>query len=132
MAPVLAPGCKVYLQKIDEGAPAYMSNRTSVGTRLVGEVLDEIYGTSHILTRSGGSVPVTGMLQQMMQLETVFLAFGIDDSRGHAPNERYRIQSFYQGQEAYVRMILKLSDAMGDMEGVKTKQSSVGDSHIEL
>ena len=126
VAPVLAPGCKVEMVRIGEGSPAYISNRTSIGTRLAGEVLDEIYGTSHVLAREGGSVPITGMLQQMMQLETVFLAFGINDARNHAPNERYRVKSFYQGQEAYVRMILKLAYAMGD------PTTMTGGSHIEL
>ena len=129
VAPVLAPGCKVEFQILEEGAPAYISNRTSIGNRLAGEVLDEVYGTNHILFRSGGNVPITGMLQQMMQMETVTLAFGNDDARTHAPNERFRTKSFYQGQEAYVRMILKLAYAMHDAQ---MNLNLLGGSHIEL
>ena len=112
LAPKQAFGCTVKLTKMGEGNKAYTADRNSVGTKVVGEVLDEVYGAKHIVYRMGGSVPVTGFLYETLGVETVTLAFGLDDEQIHAPNERYRLSNLDKGQKSYVRAILKLASAL--------------------
>ena len=50
-AQVLTPGAHVTLTRMGKGSKAYTANRHSIGTKLAGDVLDEVYGTPHNVYR---------------------------------------------------------------------------------
>jgi acetylornithine deacetylase/succinyl-diaminopimelate desuccinylase-like protein len=56
----------------------------------------------------GGSVPVCELFQNILGVYTVGFGFALDDERFHAPDEFYRLQSFYRGQEGYCRLLHRL------------------------
>ena len=116
----LAPGMTVELTRMGKGGRAYIADRESVGSRLAAETLDEVYGVPSTVYRMGGSVPITGHLNDVLGLESVTLAFGLNDGHIHAPDERHRLSCLRKGQRAYIRMILKLAAALpgggGDAE----------------
>ena len=112
VSPLLAPGLDVKLVRIDDGNEAYWVDRDNVATALSGEVLDELYGSPHFLSRGGGSVPVLSIIKEKTGIDSVNLAFGLPDEQVHAPDERYRLSNMSLGRRAYIRMILKLSKAL--------------------
>ena len=115
VAKELTPGVTVTLTREGKGSnKPYVANRNSIGTILAGEVLDEVYGKPHNVYRMGGSVPVTGLLYRLMGLESVTLAFGLNDEFVHAPDERYRTEQLRLAQRSYMRMILKLAKSLPD------------------
>ena len=114
VAKELTPGVTVTLTRMKKGEKAYVANRNSTSTTLLGEVLDEVYGKPHNVYRTGGGVPVTGLIYRVLGLESVSLGFGLNDEFVHAPDERYRTSNLLLAQRSYMRMILKLAKSLPD------------------
>jgi acetylornithine deacetylase/succinyl-diaminopimelate desuccinylase-like protein len=47
--------------------------------------------------RSGGSIPVVNIFQELLGIPTVLMGFGLPDDRIHAPNEKFHLQNFFNG-----------------------------------
>ena len=91
--------------------------RSSIGNRIAGEVLDELYGEAHTVFRMGGSIPATAYFHETVGTETVLLSFGSGWDQIHAPNERWPVRNLQLGQKAYIRMVMKLALALGEGAG---------------
>ena len=57
--------------------------------------------------REGGSIPVVGLFQAYLGLETVLMGFGLHDDRIHSPNERFYLPNYYRGIETSIRFLEK-------------------------
>lgn len=55
------------------------------------------FGRRPIFLRSGGTIPVVGLLRRQLGIETVLMGFASPDDRAHAPNERFSLDSFAAG-----------------------------------
>lgn len=66
-------------------------------------------GSPPHLIKSGGSIPVVGMLKSMLGLDTILLGFGLDDDRVHSPNEKFELDCFRLGMESHARLLDELS-----------------------
>ncbi len=66
------------------------------------------HGTEAALIKTGGSIPVAGMLKKELGLETIFMGFGLDDDRVHSPNEKFELECFRLGARAHVLFIDEL------------------------
>lgn len=60
--------------------------------------------------RIGGSIPITGLLEQHIGVHTLQLGFSVFDEGMHAPNEFYRLNQFEKGQKVFVQLLHELSD----------------------
>ncbi len=80
------------------------------GNRAAAAVLQEMYGREPYHTRSGGSIPITGVFQEQLGVDTISFGFGIEDENFHAPDEFFRLASFRKGQVAYCRLLEKLGE----------------------
>lgn len=60
------------------------------------------------LIKSGGSIPVAGMLKSRLGLNTIFMGFGLDDDRVHSPNEKFELDCFRLGQRCHAALIGEL------------------------
>merc|ERR1712178_317580 len=107
MAPSLARGMQVKVERLNPGAKAYKADRKSIGFELVKEALTELYGVEPYLMRSGGSVNAFADFHEIVNLESLSYGFGAGDSYQHAPNDRMRFSSLYLGQKAYLKLILQ-------------------------
>ncbi len=65
-------------------------------------------GASPALIKSGGSIPVAGMLKEKLGIDTIFMGFGLDDDRVHSPNEKFEIECFRMGMKCHAAMIDEL------------------------
>ncbi len=61
--------------------------------------LEESFGKKPIPVRSGGSIPIVAMFEQVLGLKTILLGFGLDSDAIHSPNEHYGLFNFYKGIE---------------------------------
>ena len=59
----------------------------------------EAFGKKPIPVRSGGSIPIVAMFEQVLGLKTILLGFGLDSDAIHSPNEHYGIYNFNKGIE---------------------------------
>jgi acetylornithine deacetylase/succinyl-diaminopimelate desuccinylase-like protein len=83
-------------------------NRDDPVFAAVKDVLTEMYGVQPVMTRSGGSVPATGMFLDEFGVETITLGWSLPDSKAHAPNEWTTVSSFLRGREGYAMLLDRL------------------------
>jgi acetylornithine deacetylase/succinyl-diaminopimelate desuccinylase-like protein len=65
-------------------------------------------GKSPAMIKSGGSIPVAGLLKSELGLETIFMGFGLDDDRVHSPNEKFELDCYRLGARSHAHLIAEL------------------------
>lgn len=65
-------------------------------------------GIKPALIKSGGSIPVAGLLKAKLGLETIFMGFGLDDDRVHSPNEKFELDCYRLGARSHALLIAEL------------------------
>lgn len=103
------PGARVELVAGEGAARPYSVDRNVPLYDAVKDVLTELYGKNPVIIRNGGTVPATGMFQDMLGLETVTMAWAAPDSKAHAPNEWYAIPDFLRGRVGYAMLFERLA-----------------------
>jgi len=68
-------------------------------------------GKEPALVKTGGSIPVAGMLKDLLKLDTIFMGFGLDDDRVHSPNEKFELDCFRMGMKSHAMFIAELVNA---------------------
>ena len=97
--------------------------RTTGAIRAAAAVLEEMYGREPYQTRSGGSIPITGVFQEQLGVDTISFGFGIEDENYHAPDEFFRLASFRKGQAAYCKLLHKFGESsLTKAEKLETKE----------
>ena len=102
------PAVRVTCEVLSGTAQPYRIPENHPGNIAAAEVLTELYGRPPYYTGVGGSVPVCELFQSVLGVYTVGFGFALDDERFHAPDEFYRLASFYRGQEGYCRLLHRL------------------------
>ncbi|MCB9840039.1 MAG: M20/M25/M40 family metallo-hydrolase [Phycisphaeraceae bacterium] len=59
-------------------------------------------GRDAALIKTGGSIPVGGLLKSALGIDTIFMGFGLDDDRVHSPNEKFELACFRLGCRTHV------------------------------
>ena len=101
-------GCRWELIDHSGGAPATVSTESPY-LDAASRAIESACGAPPALIKSGGSIPVAGMLKQRLGLETIFMGFGLEDDRVHSPNEKFELDCFRLGAKSHVAMIDELS-----------------------
>ena len=70
--------------------PAYLAAKNAMETT---------FGKTPITVRSGGSIPIVPMFEEVLGLKTILLGFGLDSDVIHSPNEHFGLFNFYKGIE---------------------------------
>jgi acetylornithine deacetylase/succinyl-diaminopimelate desuccinylase-like protein len=55
------------------------------------------FGSKPVFLRSGGTIPVVNIFQNVLNLPTVLMGFALPNDRMHAPNEKFHLENFYRG-----------------------------------
>jgi acetylornithine deacetylase/succinyl-diaminopimelate desuccinylase-like protein len=53
-------------------------------------------------------VPVVGLMQSALGMESVLTGFGLPDDNLHAPNEKTHLPTWHKGTEALIRFLFNL------------------------
>ncbi len=104
------PGCRWEKEAFGHGNPATVatdSPHLAAATRAI----EAATGTAPVLIKSGGSIPVAGLLKAGVGLDTVFMGFGLDDDRVHSPNEKFELACFRMGARSHVLLIDTLRES---------------------
>lgn len=101
------PGCRWELHDHSGGHPATVGIDSPTLRAAVG-ALKDASGVEAALIKSGGSIPVAGLLKDLLGMDTIFMGFGLDDDRVHSPNEKFELACFELGCRAHARLIDRL------------------------
>jgi len=61
-----------------------------------------VWGVDPVFQRQGGTVPVVGLVQELLGVDSLMLGFGLPDDNLHAPNEKMHLPNFKRGIETYI------------------------------
>lgn len=102
------PGCRWETTDLHGGFGVTVpidSPHLSAATR----ALKRASGKSAALIKTGGSIPVAGLLKDTLGIDTIFMGFGLDDDRVHSPNEKFEVECFRLGCRAHVLYMEELA-----------------------
>jgi acetylornithine deacetylase/succinyl-diaminopimelate desuccinylase-like protein len=103
-----APNTIRYGIKELAGSPATISDRDSVGVKGMEEAMESVWGKRPIFKREGGSVPVVGMFQEILGIESVNCGFSLPDDNFHSPNEKLNLPTWYRGIDTFIHFFHNL------------------------
>ncbi len=101
------PGCTWEFIDHSGGNPATVRTDSKHLASAI-EAVQRATGVRPVLIKSGGSIPVAGMLKAMAGLDTIFMGFGLDDDRVHSPNEKFELECYRMGARSHAHLIERL------------------------
>ena len=104
------PGCRWECEDLHGGFGVTTPIDSPV-LRKATAALERAAGTKPYMIKSGGSIPVAGMLKSILGLDTIFMGFGLDDDRVHSPNEKFELACYRLGTRAHAMFIDELAKA---------------------
>ena len=75
----------------------------------VKDAMREAFDADAALARSGGSVPISELIQRILKVDPVVTGFALPDDNIHSPNERLRLEQFHAGAVAAAAMLNNLA-----------------------
>lgn len=62
-----------------------------------------------VFLRSGGTLPVVAMLNDILKTPVIMMGFGLPDDNAHAPNERLSLDNFWSGINASIYFMREMT-----------------------
>lgn len=95
----IAPqGIKVKVTPHHGGEPV-VTPIDSIAYQAASNAYEKTFGKKPIPVRSGGSIPIIALFEQVLGLKTIMMGFGLDSDAIHSPNEHFGLFNFYKGIE---------------------------------
>jgi acetylornithine deacetylase/succinyl-diaminopimelate desuccinylase-like protein len=99
------PGFTLRLHDHGGGWPGNVA-QDSPYLRAAAEALEAAAGgVRPALIKSGGSIPVVGLLKKTLGLDTLLVGFGLEDDRVHSPNEKFELECFRLGMRTHAAIL---------------------------
>lgn len=106
------PGCRWEFIDHSGGTPATVRTDSQY-LAAARAAMNDATGVHPVLVKSGGSIPVAGMLKAIGNLETIFMGFGLDDDRVHSPNEKFELHCYRWGARSHALFLERLAKMSG-------------------
>ncbi len=94
------PGCRWNFHDHSGGNPATVRTDSEY-LRAASAAVEQAAGRPPVLIKSGGSIPVAGMLKNIADLDTIFMGFGLTNDRVHSPNEKFELACYRMGARSH-------------------------------
>lgn len=78
-------------------AAAYQISPGHPALRAAGRAYAAGFGRAPVLVRSGGTIPVVNLFQELLGIPTVLMGFGLPNDGKHGPDEFLHLPSFWRG-----------------------------------
>jgi len=96
------PGLRVQVRVLSSGEPILMPPSHPY-IQAASQALAETFEKDTVYIRSGGSIPIVALFQDLLHVPVVLMGFGLPDDRLHSPNEKFYLPNFYDGIRAVTR-----------------------------
>lgn len=95
----IAPkGVKVEVRP-HHGGEAYVTPTDTAEYLAAAQAMKTTFGKDAIPVRGGGSIPIVPLFEQVLNVKSVLMGFGLDSDDIHSPNEHFGLYNFYKGIE---------------------------------
>jgi acetylornithine deacetylase/succinyl-diaminopimelate desuccinylase-like protein len=95
---IAPPSVKVKVTPHHGGLPAVTPTDTKE-YRAAHLAMEKTYSVPPIPKREGGSIPIVALFEQVLEVKTILMGFGLDSDALHSPNEHYGLFNYYKGIE---------------------------------
>ena len=104
------PGTRVRVTVLSAGA-GVRADPDHPLVKSVERALEATWNKRPVLIPEGGSIPAVADMQRRLGVAPILCGFGHRDENMHAPEESFRLDSFYKGREACARILAELARA---------------------
>ncbi|MEK9499997.1 dipeptidase [Gemmatimonadota bacterium DH-20] len=77
-----------------------------------GRALEAAFGARPVLAGEGGSIPIVGDFERVLDAPALLVGFALPGCNMHAPDEWFTVENYDRGIEALVRLYAELGDAL--------------------
>ena len=93
----IAPkGVRVEVNAHHGGTP-YVTPIDHTGYQAAQKAYHETFGVEPFPQRGGGSIPIVALFEEVLNVKSVLMGFGLDSDAIHSPNEHFGLFNFYKG-----------------------------------
>jgi acetylornithine deacetylase/succinyl-diaminopimelate desuccinylase-like protein len=104
-------GVQIHVKKYSGSSPTVLSRQHPM-MRAAAQAYKKGFGATPVFLRSGGTIPVVNMFQDILNIPTVLMGFALPDDRMHAPNEKFNIGIFHRA----ISTCISFYDILGRMK----------------
>ena len=105
---IAPPTVKVEFQFQGSGAPVLLPIDSPMIQALV-RAFRLHWSKDTLFRRSGGTIPVIGLLQDKLGISGVPFGFSLEDCNIHGPNENYHVDLYYKGIDTLIRFLEEIA-----------------------
>ncbi|HTL18830.1 MAG TPA: dipeptidase [Patescibacteria group bacterium] len=80
------------------GAEPYLVSPTGAQAQAALRALKSAFGTTPVLMREGGSIPIVNEFKKILHADALLLGLALPDDNAHSPNEKFNLDCFAKGQ----------------------------------
>jgi len=95
---IAPPGVNVSVKSL-HGGEGYVSPTDIPAYQAASQACLDTFGKKPIPTRSGGSIPIISLFEEVLNVKSILMGFGLESDAIHSPNENYPLYNFYKGIE---------------------------------
>ncbi|WP_190810965.1 dipeptidase [Flagellimonas sp. S3867] len=81
------------------GGLPYVTKTDSIGYKAAARAYETTFGKTPIPERTGGSIPIVALFEQVLKSKTILMGFGLDSDAIHSPNEHFGVWNYLKGIE---------------------------------
>ena len=95
----IAPDSVTVKVKPHHGGLPAVTPTDSVEYKAAAKAMEQAFGKAPLPQRSGGSIPIVSLFENILNVKTVLMGFGLDSDNIHSPDEHYGVFNYYKGIE---------------------------------
>jgi len=81
------------------GGLPYVTKTDSIGYKAAARAYETTFGKTPIPERTGGSIPIVALFEEVLESKTILMGFGLDSDAIHSPNEHFGVWNYLKGIE---------------------------------
>ncbi|KMW56418.1 Acetylornithine deacetylase/Succinyl-diaminopimelate desuccinylase [Candidatus Rhodobacter oscarellae] len=101
---MLPPDCEVAFKPHGASPAGHMSTANPMFEKARVALSDE-WPNAAAFVGCGGSIPIAGYFQSILEVDSMLIGFGRDDDQLHSPNEKYDVECFHKGMRSWARVL---------------------------
>jgi acetylornithine deacetylase/succinyl-diaminopimelate desuccinylase-like protein len=109
----VAPGAvEVEVRELHGGRP-WRANPSGPLFDAASRALEEAFGRPPVLVGEGGSIPIVGDFERILDAPVLLVGYALPGCNMHAPDEWLSVDNFHVGTESLMRLYEELAAALG-------------------